>query len=142
MLNQDATTQPASKEEGPHVVDVAVGAAVRRRRRALGISQTALGEGLGITFQQVQKYERGANRISASKLYEIGKELGVPVSYFFDALEQTDKPALSEHELILAELMATDAGVDLATALLGATPKEVRFLASMAEGVCRLRGQG
>ncbi|MFT4954859.1 MAG: transcriptional regulator with XRE-family HTH domain [Brevundimonas sp.] len=61
----------------PHPFDVEVGARIALRRRALGLSQTELGQGVGITFQQVQKYERGANRVSASRLFEMSKVLGV-----------------------------------------------------------------
>ena len=67
-------------------VDVHVGARVRMRRTLLGLSQEKLGDALGLTFQQVQKYERGANRIGASRLYQISQVLDVPVSYFFDEL--------------------------------------------------------
>lgn len=63
--------------EGPHPVDVAVGARIRNIRKSLGMSQGALGQALGLTFQQVQKYERGSNRVSASKLVEIAKTLDV-----------------------------------------------------------------
>ncbi len=62
----------------PDPLDVAIGARVRARRRMLGLSQTALGEELGVTFQQIQKYERGINRISGSTLIRLGKVLGVP----------------------------------------------------------------
>ena len=65
-------------------VDVHVGKRVRIGRNSLGISQTMLGNELGLTFQQIQKYERGANRIGASRLYEIAQVLDVPVSFFFD----------------------------------------------------------
>ncbi len=68
----------------PHPVDVHVGARVRLRRTLLGMSQTKLGEALGVTFQQVQKYERGANRISASRLFALSQLLDVPVQFFFD----------------------------------------------------------
>ncbi len=71
-------------EHGPHPVDVHVGGRVRLRRKLLGMSQTDLGNALGVTFQQVQKYERGANRISASRLYELSQVLDAPISYFFD----------------------------------------------------------
>lgn len=67
-------------------VDVHVGSRVRLRRVMLGMSQEKLGESLGVTFQQVQKYEKGANRIGASRLYRIAQVLGVPVSYFYDDL--------------------------------------------------------
>lgn len=65
-------------------VDVHVGSRVRLRRTLLGLSQERLGEQLGLTFQQVQKYEKGSNRISASRLFRIGRILGVPVQFFFE----------------------------------------------------------
>ncbi len=70
----------------PHPVDVHVGARVRMRRTLLGMSQTALGDALGLTFQQVQKYERGTNRISSSRLYDLSRVLDVPVEFFFDEM--------------------------------------------------------
>ena len=75
-------------------IDVHVGARVRMRRVLLGMSQEKLGESLGITFQQVQKYEKGTNRIGASRLFKIAQVLGVPVSYFYEELAgQGEKPA-------------------------------------------------
>jgi transcriptional regulator with XRE-family HTH domain len=71
---------------GPDPVDIHVGARIRLRRRALRVSQESLAGALGITFQQVQKYERGANRVSASKLHAIADVLGAPVAWFFDGL--------------------------------------------------------
>ncbi|MGV2052433.1 helix-turn-helix domain-containing protein [Agrobacterium sp. 22-209-1] len=68
----------------PNPVDVHVGSKIRSRRRALGISMETLGQQLGVTFQQIQKYERGANRVSASRLQNIASALGVPVRYFFE----------------------------------------------------------
>jgi transcriptional regulator with XRE-family HTH domain len=70
------------KSEGPHIVDLRVGARVRFRRNMLGLSQEKLGEAVGLTFQQVQKYERGADRISASRLHEFSRILDVPVGFF------------------------------------------------------------
>ncbi len=67
-------------------VDAYVGHRIRVRRKMLGISQSELGDALGVAFQQLQKYERGVNRISASKLHSIARLLNVPVSYFFDGL--------------------------------------------------------
>jgi transcriptional regulator with XRE-family HTH domain len=67
-------------------VDVHVGQRVRLRRTLLGLSQEKLGAAVGLTFQQIQKYERGANRIGASRLYEFSKILDVPVSYFFEEM--------------------------------------------------------
>ncbi|MDA8232124.1 MAG: helix-turn-helix domain-containing protein [Magnetospirillum sp.] len=68
----------------PNPIDVHVGGRVRLRRTLLGMSQEKLGEALGLTFQQVQKYERGANRIGASRLFDLSRVLDVPVSFFFD----------------------------------------------------------
>ena len=68
----------------PDPVDIHVGSRVRLRRTLLGMSQEKLGEALGLTFQQVQKYEHGSNRIGSSRLYLLSKILDVPVSFFFD----------------------------------------------------------
>ncbi len=68
----------------PNPVDIHVGSRVRLRRTLLGLSQEKLGEAVGLTFQQIQKYERGANRIGASRLFEFSRILDVPVSFFFD----------------------------------------------------------
>src|ERR1700728_1426467 len=81
------------KSDKPSPIDVHVGSRVRLRRTLLGMSQEKLGDALGLTFQQVQKYERGANRIGASRLYDLSRVLDVPVSYFFD--EFGDQPALA-----------------------------------------------
>ena len=67
----------------PNPIDVHVGARVRLRRTLLGLSQEKLGDAIGLTFQQVQKYERGANRIGASRLFDLSRVLDVPVSYFY-----------------------------------------------------------
>lgn len=71
----------------PHPTDIYVGSRVREARAARGMSQEQLGRQLGISFQQIQKYEKGTNRIGASRLWDIGKALGVPVSYFFEGVE-------------------------------------------------------
>ncbi len=68
----------------PNPVDVHVGGRVRQRRLLLGMSKTNLGDALGLTFQQVQKYERGANRIGSSRLFELSQILDVPVEFFFE----------------------------------------------------------
>lgn len=74
------------RAEKPNPVDVHVGSRVRLRRTLLGMSQEKLGDAIGLTFQQVQKYERGANRVGASRLYDLSRVLDVPVSYFFEEL--------------------------------------------------------
>ncbi len=76
-------------DRGPNPVDVHVGQRIRARRKALGVSQERLAGELGLTFQQVQKYERGANRVSASKLWEIARALGSDLSSFFEGLNPT-----------------------------------------------------
>ncbi len=78
-------SDPSRAQAGrPRPVDVHVGSRVRLRRTMLGMSQEKLGQAIGLTFQQVQKYERGTNRIGASRLYQLSKVLDVPVSFFFD----------------------------------------------------------
>lgn len=72
----------------PDPIDKYVGSRVRARRVGLRISQTKLGDAIGVTFQQVQKYENGTNRIGASHLYKISRELGVDVAYFFDNMPE------------------------------------------------------
>ena len=84
----------APAKNGPNPVDVHVGARVRLRRTLVGMSQDKLGQALGLTFQQVQKYERGSNRIGSSRLYQLGQILDVPVSHFFD--EMPDDIAASQ----------------------------------------------
>jgi transcriptional regulator with XRE-family HTH domain len=75
------------KSDKPNPIDVHVGTRVRLRRTLLGMSQEKLGDALGLTFQQVQKYERGANRIGASRLFDLSRVLDVPVSFFFDDIK-------------------------------------------------------
>src|SRR5579864_5254245 len=78
----------------PNPVDVHVGGRVRLRRTLLGMSQEKLGEAIGLTFQQVQKYERGANRIGASRLWDLSRVLDCPVSFFFDDVDPVRAPAI------------------------------------------------
>ena len=85
----------AGRRGSPHPVDIHVGSRVRQRRTLLGFSQEKLGDALGLTFQQVQKYERGANRVGASRLHEISRILDVPVSYFYDEMSATTASARS-----------------------------------------------
>ena len=93
-----------TEDRAPNPIDVHVGERIRCRRRSLGISQDRLAEEIGLTFQQVQKYERGTNRVSASKLYQAAKVLQAPVSYFFEGLPATvsgvaeDEQAAFVHE--------------------------------------------
>jgi transcriptional regulator with XRE-family HTH domain len=79
----------------PHPVDVHVGKRLRLRRIILGMSQESIGTAIGVTFQQVQKYERGVNRMGSSRLFEFSKILSVPVSYFFEEFEGDVSPHMS-----------------------------------------------
>ena len=75
----------------PNEMDVHVGQRLRVRRSLLGLSQEKLAESIGLTFQQIQKYERGTNRVSAGRLFELSKVLDVPVSYFFEQYGQSSQ---------------------------------------------------
>ncbi len=79
----------ADKEGRPSPIDVHVGSRIRLRRTLLGMSQERLGEALGLTFQQVQKYERGVNRVGASRLFDLSRVLDVPISFFFDDMPES-----------------------------------------------------
>jgi len=72
----------------PHPVDIYVGKRLRLRRTILGLSQEAVAKAIGITFQQIQKYERGVNRMSASRLHDFAKAMNVPITYFFEGYEE------------------------------------------------------
>src|ERR1051325_7540374 len=82
------------KIETPDPIDIRVGARLRLRRNMLGLSQEKLGEAIELTFQQVQKYERGATRIGASRLYELSRVLGVPISFLFNDTDPVRAPAM------------------------------------------------
>jgi transcriptional regulator with XRE-family HTH domain len=110
---------------GIHPVDRHVGLRIRLRRKELGVSQEKLAIALGITFQQVQKYERGANRISASKLWETARALSVPVAYFYDGLAEPEENAAAitngAHDFLL-----TAEGLELASSFLKLPSGRVR----------------
>lgn len=98
--DEEAVDEEVDNDRGsrkPNPIDAHVGARVRLRRMLLGMSQEKLGEHLGLTFQQVQKYEKGVNRIGASRLFDLSRVLGVPVQFFYD-----EAPAESVHQAALA----------------------------------------
>ncbi len=105
-----------------HPVDVHVGQQLRTQRALFGLSQVELAKQLGITFQQVQKYETGSDRLSASRLWEAGKALGAPISYFFEGLGKKTEPA--------ADILGTRAGLELVRDFEGCSEK-VQELASL-----------
>ncbi len=93
-INQQTRRPGRQKGDKPNPIDIHVGSRVRLRRNMLGLSQEKLGEAIGLTFQQVQKYERGANRIGASRLHDLSRVLDVPVSFFFDDMDPVRAPAI------------------------------------------------
>ncbi|SMO65821.1 helix-turn-helix domain-containing protein [Ruegeria faecimaris] len=95
-----------------HHVDVHVGKRVRHRRWLIGMTQQQLAQQVGIKFQQIQKYETGANRISASRLWDIAEALDVPVSFFFEGLEEVEKGS-SDKKSVPADLMGDKEALDL-----------------------------
>ena len=93
-VNGEGTMSTKENKKKPNPTDIHVGSRIRLRRNMLGMSQEKLGETLGITFQQVQKYEKGTNRVGASRLQAICEVLGVPVSFMFeDAPGSSTTPA-------------------------------------------------
>lgn len=112
----------ARETEGrrPNPIDLHVGAQVRMRRKVLGVAQDQLADDLGLTFQQVQKYERGENRISASKLYQIATLLKTDIGFFFDGLPDPAEaagPGSAGHEAdrTVRTFLHTSEGLQLAT---------------------------
>ena len=103
-------------EDGPDPVDVYVGHRLRQRRTLLGMSQEKLAQAFGVSFQQVQKYERGANRISASRLHLLTQILDVPITYFFDGLPAPNADAVSDVDANGSDRMASRETLELVRA--------------------------
>jgi len=95
-----------------HPVDIHVGKRVRHRRWLIGMTQQQLAEKVGIKFQQIQKYETGANRISASRLWDIADSMVVPVSFFFEGLEEADNSSAADTP-VPTDLMGDKEALDL-----------------------------
>ncbi|ALA17330.1 MULTISPECIES: helix-turn-helix domain-containing protein [Chelatococcus] len=123
-------TAPASVKKVPNPIDKHVGSRVRMRRMFVGMSQEKLGESLGLTFQQVQKYEKGTNRIGASRLQQIAKVLGVPVEFFFDGAPAADGVAGGFAEApsssYVSDFLSTSEGVQLTKAFIRIKDAKVR----------------
>ena len=135
----DITDQPAEAETRPspraNAADHHVGARIRERRIMLGLSQQQLAQMIGVTYQQAHKYERGLNRISAGRLYEISQVLGVPVSWFFDGLQRTDQPAeMTQRQRMCLELARNFAAID--------NEKHQEALSQMARALAGQSGAG
>lgn len=96
-----------------HPVDVHVGKRIRHRRWLVGMTQQQLAERVGIKFQQIQKYETGANRVSASRLWDIAEALDVPVSFFFEGIEHENAGEEGASESVPADIMGDKEALDL-----------------------------
>lgn len=115
--------------KAPNPIDVHVGGRVRLRRMLIGMSQEKLADQLGITFQQVQKYEKGTNRIGASRLFEASRILGVPVSFFYDELP--GQPGMAAGfaepgEAYVSDFIASREGLQLMKAFMAIGDARVR----------------
>lgn len=119
----------AGKKSNP--VDAHVGSRVRLRRMLVGLSQEKLGDRMGLTFQQIQKYEKGVNRIGASRLYNLSQILEVPVQFFFEGAPATNGSSASgfsqpETETFLYEFLNTRDGLELNRAFVRISDAQVR----------------
>ena len=130
-----AAARTGSGKGGPNPTDVYVGARVRMRRTLLGMSQEKLGRAVSLTFQQIQKYERGVNRIGASRLFELSRILDVPVAFFFEGLPATLSGVKARRARGLAEAPAAPfehdplskrETLELVRAYYGVTDRQVR----------------
>jgi len=120
---------PKVNPRGPNPIDQHVGSRVRLRRQLKKMSQEKLGDELGVTFQQVQKYERGANRVGASRLYRLSRVLEVPVQFFFEGLgEQTALTGLAEGDQtpVVYDFIQSSDGVSLAESFSRISDSKVR----------------
>jgi transcriptional regulator with XRE-family HTH domain len=114
-----------------NAIDLHVGKRLRRRRRLLGLTQQQLAESIGIRFQQIQKYECGANRVTASRLYELAVALNVPVNYFFEGLQPVEASSTTpgapanDRDLIAADVLSQKETLELIRAYykLGERPR-------------------
>jgi transcriptional regulator with XRE-family HTH domain len=116
----------------PDPVDIHVGQRVRQARMEADVSQTALGDILGLTFQQVQKYEKGTNRIAMSRILVISKYFKKPVSWFFDGLTVGDEK-MPAGKNTMQEFAGHKHGFQLAQAFMRLNKEEQRFLVELAE---------
>src|SRR5215203_1260170 len=123
VLNESGTKEPQD-------VDRHVGSRVRMQRMAIGMSQEKLGDACGITFQQIQKYEKGSNRMGASRLHQIARVLGVPVEFFYEGVP-TDQGSggpivVDRDSRSLTDFLATSEGLELVKAFIAVKDQKVR----------------
>lgn len=124
-------------QPNPHPTDLYVGTRIRFRRRTLKVSQEKLAERLGLTFQQIQKYERGANRVSASKLQEIANSLDTTVGYFFEGLPSSngDDEKKQDGAEALTRFLASAENLELVNILAELSPPVRRHLLAIARAL-------
>lgn len=129
-LSVEATNKNQTRKPNP--IDIHVGGRIRLRRMMSGLSQERLGEHMGLTFQQIQKYEKGANRVGASRLFQLAQVLEVPVSYFFDDLESDEASGLasgfaeSKSQDFVLEFLNSREGLELNRAFVKIQDPKVR----------------
>lgn len=116
-------------------IDHHVGKRLRRRRRLLGLTQSQLADAVGIRFQQVQKYECGANRVSASRLFELAEALDVPVQYFYEGIEGRGEPVVPAEETIEPDILSKKETVDLVRAYYRLNERPRRRLLELARSL-------
>jgi transcriptional regulator with XRE-family HTH domain len=123
-------------ERRPNAIDGHVGMKIRARRKLLGISQEKLADSLGLTFQQVQKYERGANRVSCSKLVLIAQALSEHPSFVFEGLDlDSSGLPIDDDPSILLNAFAARGGAQLMRAVMQMTPKQQASLVNVANAI-------
>src|SRR5262245_52856916 len=136
MAKEERDEEPLDESEDrssrrPNPMDIHVGSRVRLRRMLLGMSQEKLGEHLGLTFQQVQKYEKGVNRIGASRLFDLAQVLGVPVQFFYDDAPSDEGQAAATGfadrppESFVVDFLTTREGLELNKAFVRVTDARV-----------------
>jgi len=96
-----------------HLVDIHVGKRIRQRRWLIGMTQQKLADMVGIKFQQIQKYETGANRVSASRLWDIGEAMGVPVAFFFEGIKENVETEIDAAGNVPTDMLADKEAMDL-----------------------------
>lgn len=129
--------RPQQSGKRPNPTDIYVGSRIRMRRKMLGLSQEKLGEKLGITFQQIQKYEKGTNRVGASRLQAMSDALEVPVSFFFPEQNTTGQGgAQEESATFVMDFMSTSEGLDLTRAFIRIrSPKTRRKVVELVRAI-------
>jgi transcriptional regulator with XRE-family HTH domain len=125
----------------PHPVDVHVGARIRLRRKMAGASQSQVGQALGLTFQQLQKYERGSNRISASRLHDLARHLDTPAAWFFEGLAGPEVDDENARRLAQLEaFLASPDGADLAATLPRLPARQRRQVLALVHSLVGVEG--